>query len=289
MRTIRPILLLVLAFCSFIAKGQHFELPIFFEDANGNKDTLILGYDITASKGMDAALGEKDILGTHYTKPFEVRASMYDYQNIREGDPRINESKKMMIESSCVEPTLYDEENSIMVLIKCDNWPIKISWDNTLFQDSCRAMSIVECRPGGWFDVCGGNNSFDVLEMKNKNMVSIVQTEYSIATQTDTLFALFFPLSRKIDVGVEKPSLHEIVSVYPNPASRSIIINQGEITDMTYQLIDMQGAVIKSLPIPYAHHNVIWDISDVDSGSYVLTMLQGGKVIGTQKQLVVRE
>ena len=73
------------------------------------------------------------------------------------------------------------------------------------------------------------------------------------------------------------------IKVYPNPASHSIIINQGDITDMHYQLIDMQGAVIKSLPIPYAHHNVIWDISDMDAGNYVLTMLQSGKVIGSKK------
>lgn len=78
------------------------------------------------------------------------------------------------------------------------------------------------------------------------------------------------------------------IKVYPNPASHAIIINQGEITDMNYQLIDMAGQVVKTIPLPQAHHHVIWDISDVASGTYILTMLQGGKVIGTRQQVVLK-
>jgi hypothetical protein len=78
------------------------------------------------------------------------------------------------------------------------------------------------------------------------------------------------------------------IKIYPNPASHSIIINQGEITDMMYQLTDMNGAVLKTIPLPHAHHHVVWDISDVASGTYVLTMLQGGKVIGSRQQVVIR-
>ena len=78
------------------------------------------------------------------------------------------------------------------------------------------------------------------------------------------------------------------IKIYPNPASHSIIINQGEITDMTYQLTNMNGAVVKSIPLPHAHHHVVWDISDVASGTYVLTMLQGGKMIGSRQQVVIR-
>jgi hypothetical protein len=78
------------------------------------------------------------------------------------------------------------------------------------------------------------------------------------------------------------------IKIYPNPASHTIIINQGEIADMTYQLTDMTGAVMKTIPLPHAHHHVVWDISDVASGTYVLTMLQGGKVIGGRQQVVIK-
>ncbi|MEZ4912122.1 MAG: T9SS type A sorting domain-containing protein [Saprospiraceae bacterium] len=78
------------------------------------------------------------------------------------------------------------------------------------------------------------------------------------------------------------------VSIYPNPASHTIIINQGEITDMTYHLIDMSGVVIKTLPLPQAHHNVIWDITDVPTGTYAMTMTQRGIIIGSKLQVIVR-
>jgi hypothetical protein len=78
------------------------------------------------------------------------------------------------------------------------------------------------------------------------------------------------------------------IKIYPNPALHTIIINQGEIADMTYQLTDMTGAVVKTIPLPQAHHHVVWDISDVASGTYVLTMLQGGKVIRSRQQVVIK-
>ncbi len=82
-------------------------------------------------------------------------------------------------------------------------------------------------------------------------------------------------------------SLPEI-KVYPNPASNTIIINQGEISDMTYLLTDIHGLTIKSMPLPDAHHHVVWDISDVVSGTYVLQMRQCDKVIGTKQIVVVK-
>jgi hypothetical protein len=77
-------------------------------------------------------------------------------------------------------------------------------------------------------------------------------------------------------------SLPEI-KVYPNPASNTIIINQGEISDMTYLLTDIHGLTIKSMPLPDAHHHVVWDISDVVSGTYVLQMRQGDKSSGRNR------
>ncbi len=79
------------------------------------------------------------------------------------------------------------------------------------------------------------------------------------------------------------------VRVYPNPASESIIINQGEISDMTYSLMDMSGHVVQSINMPHAHHNTVWDISSVPSGTYTLLMLQNGKKIGHIRQVVVKQ
>ncbi len=288
MKTFQNLIILFVTLCSFWAKGQHFELPIFFEDAIGNKDSIILGYDIAASKGIDAALGEIDILGTPYTKEIEVRASMYKYEKIRHEDPRIIESKKMIIESDCVYPTLYDEVNSIMVLIKSANWPIVISWDTTLFQDSCRAMAIVECEPGGWFDVCGGNNRFLVLEMEEINRFSFVRTVYTIPTETDTLFALFFPLSRKIDVGIVEPPSQNIVITYPNPVYDDSVVFRIEDRayndpNLTVKICNTLGSVISVNQINEEISTQSWS-----SGMYFFEISNGAKNVQTGKFLVVK-
>ncbi|MEZ4912124.1 MAG: T9SS type A sorting domain-containing protein [Saprospiraceae bacterium] len=285
MKTIHIFTTQVLILCSYLAQGQHFELPIFFADAIGNKDTIILGYDINATKGIDTALGELDILGTPYTKPFEVRASMYDYNKIRWEDPRISESKKMMIESDCVEPPFYDEENSMMVLMKCAHWPIEVSWDSTLFLDSCRAVSIVECAPGGWFDVCGGNNSFLTLEMRKENIVSFIETIYTIPTESDTLFALFFPLSRALDVGVVEPAKHFKVSTFPNPANDVLHIDisdyQNTNNALKAHIQSIDGKTIKEVKLINANNTV--EISSLISGVYTIKVSNQDNVFFVSK------
>ena len=284
MKTFQILLVVVLIMRGYLAMGQHFELPIFFQDAIGNKDTIILGYDINASEGIDASLGEIDILGTPYTKPFEVRAAMYDYEKLRWEDARIFESKKMMIKSDCVEPFLYDEENSMMVVMKGGHWPISMAWDSTLFLDSCRSMAIVECAPGGWFDVCGGNNSFLVLEMENRNRFSFKRTAYTIPTSTDTLFALFFPLSRTINVGANDPSYQNKVIVCPNPASDflHIDIKLDEDVPYTYDIMDTQGRILKSGSLHGLGHSTL-DINALPKGMYFINILNEEYSVAVQK------
>lgn len=78
------------------------------------------------------------------------------------------------------------------------------------------------------------------------------------------------------------------ISVYPNPASSSIIINQGDITDMTYQLMDMSGSLVKTVSLPQAHHHMLWDISDVSEGTYVLVISQEGLILDKKQQIILR-
>lgn len=46
----------------FSTSGQTFSFPMYFSDALGNKNTLVIGYDINASYGIDSAFGEENII-----------------------------------------------------------------------------------------------------------------------------------------------------------------------------------------------------------------------------------
>ncbi len=53
-------LLLVLSWNS--SSQEEFSFTLYFEDAIGNKDSLILGYDELATNGEDEEFGEENVI-----------------------------------------------------------------------------------------------------------------------------------------------------------------------------------------------------------------------------------
>jgi hypothetical protein len=78
------------------------------------------------------------------------------------------------------------------------------------------------------------------------------------------------------------------ITIYPNPSSGVIIINQGATTGMRYQLIDLSGQVVKAMDVQGSHINTIWDISDIPAGSYVLTIMQDGRILQSKRHIVIK-
>jgi hypothetical protein len=215
MKPINLTCLMALLGLNLEVKGQSFELPIYFEDATGQKDTIVVGYDINGSYGIDPALGEVDILDSAYAKPLEVRAAIYDYYTEWPLLPRIIESKKMIIGYVCFDPSYFDEANAIMMVIKSNNWPIALSWDKTLFQEICNRLDIVDCTPGGWFDVCGPGHPYQILEMSLTDTATYLGSEFQIETDEDTLQALFL---RFYKFGSATKEVSEVdMNFFPNP------------------------------------------------------------------------
>jgi Secretion system C-terminal sorting domain len=76
------------------------------------------------------------------------------------------------------------------------------------------------------------------------------------------------------------------ISIYPNPVTDMIIINQADISDVTYHIRDLHGTLLHTLQIKDRHHNVTWDIHDLVSGVYIIDMIKDGVSIGGKKVLV---
>ena len=70
-----------------------------------------------------------------------------------------------------------------------------------------------------------------------------------------------------------------LIAIYPNPATDQIIINQGEQTDMMYSIYDAQGRIALSQSVAERHQNMIWDISSLSSGLFVLSISHKGQII----------
>lgn len=246
-------LLFVLLFASLIIHAQQFEMPIYFEDAIGNVDSVIIGYDSDATNGIDEQFGEVNTLGVPFEKEFEVRAGFYDWYKIyfeSNDDIRTLESKKFIVGKVCEDPGYHPEANSIMVSIKCNHWPITVSWDRSLFQDECSHLDLINCIPGGWFDACGGNcPSF--AEMTEQDQAEVSCTTYTIITGSDTLQTLYFPFETLLDVGVRDEKLKNDVYVFPNPSADRL--------QFKYDVNLFNNAVV-----------VIYDAIGIRKGTYII-------------------
>ena len=247
--------------------GQGFEIPIYFEDSAGYKDTIVLGYDPLASYAIDTSFGEINIIDSSYNDDFEVRAAIYEYDGNNYGYlPRIIESKKMIVGNVCSNPSYTGEDNSIMVVIKSHNWPITMTWDKTLFQEVCNFLDIIDCTPGGWFDVCGGGHPHMFFEMRLTDTVSYYDAEFKIETDIDTLSALFFRFYSDFGSGFEDAS-EKTIDFFPNPTQGLISFDYPLNTDDKIFVTDIMG---RQVSFKYSNQEV--DLLHAPDGMYILTV-----------------
>ena len=71
------------------------------------------------------------------------------------------------------------------------------------------------------------------------------------------------------------------IQIYPNPTIDHIYINQNNLDQVTYQLVDVNGKLLKEVNINAKDQGVIWNVSDLISSSYFIRMIRDGKVIGS--------
>ncbi|MCF8417129.1 MAG: hypothetical protein K9G40_12865, partial [Crocinitomicaceae bacterium] len=70
----KKLLIFAISFSNLLFAQEEFSFELYFEDALGNKDTLILGYDSNATNGIDPLFGELNMTGQPWDNTFEVRA-----------------------------------------------------------------------------------------------------------------------------------------------------------------------------------------------------------------------
>lgn len=127
-----------------VAIGQPaamFETTIYFEDAVGNKDSVIVGYDTLATTGIDDAFGEMEILFP-FDSVFEVRVG------VSYGSNWNKTSKKSIGPAEQILHNPISQDCHIAAPIFIYVWamhhPVKVSWDTLKFlQDICVRGSLI--------------------------------------------------------------------------------------------------------------------------------------------------
>jgi len=260
--------------------SQEFVFSMYFEDASGNKDTLFLGYDISATESIDAIFGEENIIDIPLDEQFDVRVTNANYNY-----SGTFHTKKQIINNSCNIP--YTVIPVIKFDIKCSNWPITASWDSTLFADICNYYSDLASYPyyDALWDVMRPNDFSISLGNQDLWIFDKCDWEYDynstsyINSYNDTLYLFYIGIDDEyIMLDIESNELFKNeISISNDKDNLFVEIKDKDIELDNVQIIDMSGKVILN-----DNKNNI-NISDLANGIYLLRLQTNDKKVHTFK------
>jgi protein gp37 len=223
----------------------EFETTIYVMDLNGNMDSVIVGYDSTASAyDIDPQFGEIDITNQLWDSILEVRVSPWFFKDSKLG-------KKQIMKSYCSPDYLFSRGAGVVTLSIRSHTPVVIFWNIQDFQDDCRDSSIIvdddvfftnpflnyyqesymAKRPnhGSTFDLPGYNYSYYQGNIAGGG--------------TDTIFNVFIGFIDDINTNTnEQKQIQQQTKVFPNPTTEQFTIQLPEnYYSENVQVFDITG------------------------------------------------
>lgn len=235
-----------------------FEIPLYFEDAVGNKDTIIVGYDEDASSyEINPQFGENQIWGP-YDEEFEVRARKIPFV--------VDLETKKCISSVGFGPSGgCGVSNGTTIMVRLKNPPLKVSWNKDLMQtDDCRRGSFLApsehwavvpdlnlLEP--WMIHCLFEKEEVFIDFTGQNTLmysagNILDTVENVGLDTIQWMGLVFTSETCPDLidNVENLIIEtNSISVFPNPVNQRITIDTEEEVVET-RIYNSQGSLVLS-------------------------------------------
>lgn len=282
----KKLLFIISTFCflTTTVQGQQFSFQMFFSDAIGNKDTITLGYDLSATDSIDTSFGEVNIISIPLETSLDVRITN-EWKNRSSYDrPATIHTKKQIISYNC-SPFDFSHIQTIDILTR--HWPVTATWDHTIFNDKCSNGSVfTSVFPGGWWDVGGYSNlsqrrlAVDSSATFSANKRPNSGNYYGYIQGRDTIFTFWLAIA---DSSILYLSVDETLNpenkliVFPNPASGTITIQIPPQfgTVMRIEIFSSLGQLVKTTK----NTNEI-NISQLAKGIYYIgvTNEKGGRL-----------
>ncbi len=267
----------ILLFFFAICKGQQYSFPVYFEDAKGNKDTLLIGFDVEATHGVDENFGEINLLGKKLDTVFNVVFSDKNFKPNEDHNtetPMTYQLKKQILPRVDTLDNNYTLSSVVEIDVTCDNWPIKISWDSTLLKDDFFYNMILTANhhPGGWFDVSPLSGNGALHKMMNESSVVFSKEDLCVVDWRDS--TLFFYMGWfDLISSTSKLLKNDVVAIYPNPFSQKMTVklsNQKSIDAV--EIINMLG--VKLLEVTaISKEEIELDLSELNAGVYQIRIV----------------
>lgn len=260
---------------SFSLKGQEFSFQMYFEDAAGNQDTIILGYDPEGTAVIDSIFGEENISTVPLSQGLDVRISNEMRFNPTDPTSKKIEAKKQIVGKNC-----FSQFDIIGIDILTDDWPVTASWDSTLFQDLCINYSVLtSVNPGGWWDTGSPSDLFGAIMSFQHTVTFSSQVDgvlnenyWYITAENDSVSMFWFTFGDSTLFSVSNDPLFQAegMSVFPNPTSDKLVIELDDPSIKIEQarILDVNGKANSLL----LEGNII-SLAHLPEGVYVLYLL----------------
>ena len=288
MKKTKIIIIFILCFANFCS-AQFLKpektVAFYFEDAKMNKDTVYVGMDNNASdNSMEPFFGEKDITYKDWKPLLEVRAGFIKNEFSSVPYPL---SKIRVTNGTCdlknnfhfyafTENTLY---------FRCDNLPLKVSWDTTIFEDACWQNSYFHRFAATYKN---GLSEEERILLKDQNGNYLITQQYLDDTKkkywsgTYDYFSTdgakvygfhFFTVPKGGKSG--SSATHELESAVlkysPNPASDKLTIQlDNTIANANLQIVGANGQILQQKDIPNGTTQLEIDVSALVNGLYFM-------------------
>lgn len=283
---------------AFSQSTPIFQMPLFFEDAVGNKDTLIVGYDTSKVTYYYNNKFDGPPLNSPLDSIFEVRAFHFE-------DNVLTESSKKIITHLDLWDTSVEDcgvTAYFKMVVSCKYPPIKISYDSTLLNPgSCQSNTIIS--PDWllffiqfWWKAdlyyCLGNSSSitDSLNFQGQKFEVNAEVEGKGMKTLPGLFMVFRdwgPCTDPSLLAAKSASTLSIpLSVSPNPVHQCAELKFTAEHTGIYRLdiLDLSGTALQTQTIPVGPgtNTQDLDLALFPSGAYVVRITDGKKIGSTQ-------
>lgn len=243
--------------------AQSFMYDLFFEDSLGNKDTVTVGFDATATNGIDSSFGEVDLSNIPWdTNGIEVR--VFTNNGI--------ETKKSIQDPYFFFTCYHTHWQEVGVYTK--HWPITVSWDSTQFTGCSGGYGIANWPPVPAKTCPGlGEQEWQWYDYDEYSFGTFLNST-PIECSENGIYSTNAPDSAKaLTIVYEKlSSINEIaksVSLFPNPAYDKVQVelNTG-LKSIDWVIYSVTGQVIHT--VQTSQNNPTLHLTGIPNGTYVL-------------------
>jgi hypothetical protein len=256
-----------------------YKFNLYFEDALGSKDSIVIIYDSLANGYIDPSLGEIDITDVPFNEIFEVRGGS------KGGGEDLTKIVAQFYKYWMCTSFPISQYQSINIHAK--HFPVTMRWDSSYFEEECIDWTHLT-RNWNYLFAPSAFSPLSVYNLKNhgsftfdKNYLEQTyswQDNYLHSVEgggMDTIWVFWLGLSGNIPTNAIGDVHKKSIKIYPNPANDIVQIEFPEDFGQfkSCDIFDLLGKKMNGiLPINQSLNSISIDVKNFTNGIYFIKL-----------------